>query len=61
MVERPSGKKLTVNELILRKLKETFDRNEDVKTNVNGTTLLDDIVVASINRGARALPRFRKS
>lgn len=28
MAERPSGKKLTANELVLRKLKETFDRNE---------------------------------
>lgn len=36
MAERPRGKKLTANELVLRKLKETFDRNENVADS-NGT------------------------
>lgn len=39
MAERPSGKKLTVNELILQKLKETFDRDENVTADSNGTNV----------------------
>jgi len=46
MAERPSRKKLTVNELILRKLKETFDRNEVVTTNINGTNVWVMLVTA---------------
>ncbi|WP_146217226.1 MULTISPECIES: hypothetical protein [Paenibacillus] len=30
MAESPSEKKLTANEMILQKLKETFDRNENI-------------------------------
>lgn len=30
MAEKSSGKKLTANELILQKLKETFDQDENV-------------------------------
>jgi hypothetical protein len=39
MVERPCGKKLTANELVLQKLKETFDRNENVTSDSNGTNV----------------------
>lgn len=39
MAERPSGKKLTSNEMILQKLKETFDRNENITTDRNGTNV----------------------
>lgn len=39
MAERPSGKKLTANELVLRKLKETFDRNENVAADSSGTNV----------------------
>jgi hypothetical protein len=39
MAERPSGKKLTANELVLQKLKETFDRNENVAVDSNGTNV----------------------
>ncbi|MGG4495459.1 hypothetical protein [Brevibacillus reuszeri] len=39
MAERPSGKKLTANKLVPQKLKETFDRNENVTTDINGTNV----------------------
>jgi hypothetical protein len=38
MAERPSGKKLRANELVLQKLKETFDRNENA-VDSNGTNV----------------------
>ncbi|MFE0555072.1 hypothetical protein ACFW1P_03920 [Paenibacillus sp. NPDC058910] len=39
MAERPSGKKLTANELVLRKLKETFDRNGNVTADSDETNI----------------------
>lgn len=39
MAERTSGKKLTANELVLQKLKETFNRNENVTVDSNGTNV----------------------
>jgi len=36
MAQRPSGRKMTANELVLQKLKMTFDRNENVITDRNG-------------------------
>lgn len=45
MAERPSGKKLTSNEMILQKLKETFDRNENITTDRNGTNVWLMLVV----------------
>ena len=39
MAERSSGNKLTANELVLQKLKETFDRNENVAVDSNGTNV----------------------
>ncbi len=38
MAERPSGMKLTANELLLQKLKETFDQNENAADS-NGTNV----------------------
>ncbi|MUT67449.1 hypothetical protein [Paenibacillus sp. NEAU-GSW1] len=46
MAERPSGNKLTANELVLRKLKETFDRNENVAADSNGTNVWVMLVAA---------------
>ena len=39
MAERPSEKKLTVNELVVQKLKESFKRHENITTNSNGTNV----------------------
>lgn len=46
MAERPSGKKLKENELVLQKLKETFDRNENVTVDSNGTNVWVMLVAA---------------
>ncbi|MDQ0060739.1 hypothetical protein [Paenibacillus harenae] len=47
MAERPSGKKLTANELVLQNLKESFDRNENVTdNNSNGTNVCVMLVAA---------------
>jgi hypothetical protein len=46
MAERSSGKKLTANELALQKLKETFERNEHVTINCNGTNIWVMLVAA---------------
>lgn len=46
MAERPSGKKLTANELVLRKLKETFERNENIIVDSNGTNVWIMLVAA---------------
>ncbi|WP_127596122.1 hypothetical protein [Paenibacillus lautus] len=37
--EVESGKKLTANELVLQKLKETFDRNENITADSGGTNV----------------------
>lgn len=39
MAEKPSGKKLTADELVLQKLKETFERNENINVDSNGTNV----------------------
>ena len=39
MAERPSGKRLTADELVLQKLKETFERNENINIDGNGTNV----------------------
>jgi len=39
MAERPSGKTLTANQLVLRKLKEMFDRNEIVAADSSETNV----------------------
>lgn len=39
MAKRPSGKKLTANELFLQKLKEMFERNENVIEDCNRTNI----------------------
>jgi hypothetical protein len=39
MAERPCGKKLMANELVLQKLRETFEQNENITTNSNGTNV----------------------
>src|SRR5690606_35298055 len=39
MAERTSGKKLIANELVLQKLKETFDRNENITADSGGTNV----------------------
>lgn len=49
MAKRTSGKKLTVNELILQKLKETFDRNENVTADRNGTNVWIMLVAANFS------------
>ncbi|SED13150.1 hypothetical protein [Paenibacillus sp. GP183] len=46
MAERPNGKTLTANELVLQKLKETFDRNGNVTTDSNGTNVWVMLVVS---------------
>ncbi|WP_165972432.1 hypothetical protein [Paenibacillus piri] len=46
MAERPSGKKLTVNELVLQKLKDMFDRNENVTSDSNGSNVWVMLVAA---------------
>ncbi|MHA6481651.1 hypothetical protein ACX1C1_07080 [Paenibacillus sp. strain BS8-2] len=46
MAERPSGKKLTANELVLQKLKETFERNGNVTSDCNGTNVWVMLVAA---------------
>lgn len=39
MAEKPGGKKLTANELVLQKLKETFERNGNVAADSSGTNV----------------------
>ncbi len=39
MAERPSRKTLTADELVLQKLKETFERNGNVTADSNGTNV----------------------
>jgi hypothetical protein len=46
MAERPSGKKLMANELVLQKLKDMFDRNENVTADSNGTNVWVMLVAA---------------
>lgn len=46
MVERTGGKKLTANELVLQKLKETFERNGIVNADSNGTNVWVMLVAA---------------
>ncbi|WP_442600559.1 hypothetical protein [Paenibacillus sp. KN14-4R] len=46
MAERPGGKKLTANDLVLHKLKETFERNENVTVDCNGTNIWVMLVAA---------------
>lgn len=48
MAERPSGKKLTANELVLQQLKETFERNENVTADRNGTNVWIMLVAAEL-------------
>jgi hypothetical protein len=46
MAERKSGKKLTADELVLKKLKKTFDRDENVTADNNGTNVWVMLVAA---------------
>ncbi|MDB5054115.1 MAG: hypothetical protein JWM44_2165 [Bacilli bacterium] len=46
MAERPSGKKLTANELVLKKLKETFERNGNVAVDSSGTNVWVMLIAA---------------
>lgn len=46
MAESPSGKKLTANKLVLQKLKQTFERNENVTDDCNGTNIWVMLIAA---------------
>ncbi|MEC0371145.1 hypothetical protein [Paenibacillus chibensis] len=46
MAQRPSGRKMTANELVLQKLKMTFDRREAVADNINWTNVWVMLVVS---------------
>jgi hypothetical protein len=46
MAEKPSGKTLTANELVLQKLTETFERNGNVAADSSGTNVWVMLVAA---------------
>lgn len=58
MAERPSGKKLTANELVLQKLKETFERNENVAADSNWTNVWVMLVAIASFSESSALPTW---